>query len=179
MKLSVWARQNGLTYKTAWRMFKEGRLPHPTKQLPTGTILIFPEQEKQTSTAVVLYARVSSRPQKADLERQLQRLRDYAARHGYSIMKEVTENCPCCKSTLVIDPESGGIIKHKAFKETPKSLDEFLKSEKTRNNELAAKFAAAKEKEETKLNLLDKKFEWAKKNKDKLPEAPKPDLFWD
>ena len=91
MKLSVWARQNGIAYKTAWRMFKENRLPHPTKQLPTGTILIFPEQQNQALTQVVLYARVSSRKQKMDLDRQLQRLRDYAAQEGYSILNEVME----------------------------------------------------------------------------------------
>ncbi|CAB4242535.1 protein of unknown function [Methylacidimicrobium sp. AP8] len=36
MKLSVWAKRQGVCYKTAWRMWKEGRLPVPVEQLPTG-----------------------------------------------------------------------------------------------------------------------------------------------
>ncbi len=91
MKLSVWANQNGISYKTAWRMYKADRLPHPVKQLPTGTILIFPERTNKTEKQVVLYARVSSRSQQVDLDRQLQRLRDYAAAQGYQVLKEVSE----------------------------------------------------------------------------------------
>ncbi len=94
-------------------------------------------------------------------------------------MDPIKIECPCCKSSLVIDPKTGGIIEHIKFKEAPPSLDDFLKNEKQRNQDLADKFAAAKEKEESKQDLLTKKFEWAKKNKDKLPEAPKPDIFWD
>lgn len=40
MKLSEWAKQNGLTYKTAWNLFKENKLPVKTIQLESGTILI-------------------------------------------------------------------------------------------------------------------------------------------
>jgi len=35
MKLSAWAKKNGLTYKTAWRLLKEGKLPLPAEQLAT------------------------------------------------------------------------------------------------------------------------------------------------
>ncbi len=40
---------------------------------------------------IALYARVSSADQKSDLERQVQRLRGYAAARGYQVAKEVTE----------------------------------------------------------------------------------------
>ena len=40
---------------------------------------------------VALYARVSSADQKEDLERQLQRLKDYAASRGYQVTKIVSE----------------------------------------------------------------------------------------
>jgi len=43
------------------------------------------------SKSVALYARVSSPGQKEDLERQIQRLKDYAAAKGYQVSKEVTE----------------------------------------------------------------------------------------
>ena len=40
MKLSTWARQQGLSYKTAWRLWKAGKLPVPAEQLATGTVII-------------------------------------------------------------------------------------------------------------------------------------------
>jgi hypothetical protein len=54
-----------------------------------------------------------------------------------------------------------------------------MQADKTRSADLAAKFDAAKKEEDQRLDLLNKKFEWAKKNKDKLPEAPKPGIMWD
>ncbi|MBF0429717.1 MAG: hypothetical protein HQK83_00445 [Fibrobacteria bacterium] len=94
-------------------------------------------------------------------------------------MKEIKLNCPCCKASLIIDPETGGVIKHTKFKEAPQSLDAFIKSEKGKGAKKKEKFKEARDKEESKMDLLEKKFEWAKKNKDKLPDAPKPDIFWD
>jgi predicted site-specific integrase-resolvase len=91
MKLSQWAKQKGLTYKTAHRMFQKGQLPVTSEQLPTGTILVYPEQPEAQQCNVALYARVSSSDQKEDLQRQLQRLRDYAASQGFRVVKEVSE----------------------------------------------------------------------------------------
>jgi putative resolvase len=39
MKLSAWARQQGLSYKTAWRLWKAGKLPVPAEQLAIGTVI--------------------------------------------------------------------------------------------------------------------------------------------
>jgi predicted site-specific integrase-resolvase len=93
MKLAAWAREKGISYKTAWKMYKTGKIPHPTEQLPIGTILVYPDnrEESRSSRKAVIYARVPSRGQKDDLLRQLQRLRDFAAIHGYTIAKEITE----------------------------------------------------------------------------------------
>jgi predicted site-specific integrase-resolvase len=40
MKLADWARANGLTYKTAWRMWAAGKLPVRAEQLPTGSVIV-------------------------------------------------------------------------------------------------------------------------------------------
>jgi len=90
MKLSVWAKENGLTYRTAWRMWRDGRLPVPAEQLATGTVLVHPPQV-QAVEAVALYARVSSGDQKADLERQLGRLAEYASREKLTVTRSVSE----------------------------------------------------------------------------------------
>jgi predicted site-specific integrase-resolvase len=89
MKLSVWAKQQGITYKTAWRMWNDGRLPVPAHQLPTGTVIL--DVPEQASIGVALYARVSSADQKADLDRQLARLSEYAAKQRLVVVDAVKE----------------------------------------------------------------------------------------
>lgn len=90
MKLSKWAKEIGITYHAAWKMYKAGKIPYKTEQLPTGTIIVYPKRKREGQKAV-LYARVSSRDQKEDLERQLNRLRDFAAANNYPIVKEIKE----------------------------------------------------------------------------------------
>lgn len=85
MKLAEWARQQGLDYKTAYRWFRAGILPVPSKQLPTGTILVEPVPLAEKRGAAV-YARVASGDQKKDLERQLARLVEHATAKGLSIV---------------------------------------------------------------------------------------------
>lgn len=90
MKLSAWAKANGLTYKTAWRMWRDGKLPIPAEQLATGTVIVHPP-EAPAVDAVALYARVSGADQKADLERQLGRLADDASRERMTVVSSVSE----------------------------------------------------------------------------------------
>ncbi len=88
MKLSAWARQQGISYKTAWRIWKSGTLPVSAKQLPTGTIGVHAERRER---GVALCAQVSSADQKADLDRQLARLAEFAASQGLviDVVKEI------------------------------------------------------------------------------------------
>lgn len=89
MKLADWARQQGIDYKTSYRWFRAGILPVPATQLPTGTILVHPEEQKDTRAA--LYARVSSSDQREDLGRQLGRLVEFATKNGLTVAKSVGE----------------------------------------------------------------------------------------
>lgn len=83
MKLSQWAKKQGINYKTAWMWFKEGKLPVPAIQTATGTILVQEEPKKEDKVCV--YARVSSSDQKEDLKRQIARLVNYAKREETEI----------------------------------------------------------------------------------------------
>ena len=69
MKLSVWAKEQGISYQAAWRMYRDGKLPVPAEQLPTGTIIVKPPKEDPTGVAV--YARVSSSDQRSALDGQV------------------------------------------------------------------------------------------------------------
>ena len=89
MKLADWARKNGLDYKTAYRLYRSGKFPLPTQQLPTGTILVHELPTVTNNTA--LYARVSSPDQNEDLAQQLQRLREYSTVKGFHVTQEVSE----------------------------------------------------------------------------------------
>ena len=89
MKLSAWAKEQGIGYLTAWRWFKNGTLPVPAVQLKTGTILVTPQKAKEGKTAI--YARVSSADQKGDLDRQVARLIKFANANRLKVALTITE----------------------------------------------------------------------------------------
>ena len=71
-------------------MWRAGKLPFPAEQLPTGTILVHPPVTT-TEGGVALYARVSSSDQKADLDRQVARLAEFAATQNLRVVDVVKE----------------------------------------------------------------------------------------
>jgi len=89
MKLSVWAKEQGISYKTAWRWWKAGTMPVPVVQLPSGTVIV--HESKVIGGGVALYARVSSAEQKTDLDRQLARLLEFAIAQKMPIVASVKE----------------------------------------------------------------------------------------
>lgn len=90
MKLSDWAREKGISYQTAWRWYKAGKLPVRHEQMPSGTIIVYPEAPPAQGR-VTVYARVSSADRKEDLARQASRLKDYASANGWPIASVVEE----------------------------------------------------------------------------------------
>jgi putative resolvase len=119
MKLSQYAKKVGISYKTAWRWYKAGTLD--AYQTPSGMVVVRdPHIERIGTGRIALYARVSSADQKSDLERQVQRLRDYAAARGYQVAKEVREIASGLNDSrpkflkLLADPSIGTIlVEHK------------------------------------------------------------------
>src|SRR5215471_706747 len=94
MKLSEYAKKCGITYRTAFRWWQNGQIAGFQK--PSGTIIVTEgEDEAPVATKVlapvVIYARVSSPRQKADLDRQVHRLEDYCAAKGYQVGRIVKE----------------------------------------------------------------------------------------
>jgi hypothetical protein len=90
MRLSEWAEREGVHYQTAWKWFRDGKLPVPARQTQTGVILVdVPRREGMAG--VVLYARVSSSDQREDLERQVGRLAAWATGQGLGVTVTVAE----------------------------------------------------------------------------------------
>lgn len=73
MRLKEWARKEDVSYSTALRWFHSGMIENAV-QLPTGTIVVN-ISPVVSNRPIVGYARVSSSDQKADLERQSDRLK--------------------------------------------------------------------------------------------------------
>jgi putative resolvase len=91
MKLAEWARASGVHPQTAYRWFRQGTMPVPARRLPSGTILVDAFVSPAGGGGVVLYARVSTHDQRADLDRQVARLTTWATSQGISVAEVVTE----------------------------------------------------------------------------------------
>jgi putative resolvase len=91
VKLSDWARANGVHPKTAYRWWRTGTLPVPARQINARVILVDDAASAHRATpelsAVGLYARVSSHDQHSDLDRQVARLSEWAAKAGARVLR--------------------------------------------------------------------------------------------
>jgi putative resolvase len=95
MKLPDYAKAIGISYTTAWRWWKTGKLPHPARQTESGLIIVDYSPQKPRSelkqNRVAIYSRVSSSENKENLNRQSLRLTEYAIANGYQIVRSVKE----------------------------------------------------------------------------------------
>lgn len=95
MKLPDYAKELGISYKTAWRWWKAGNLPHPARQTETGMVIVDYRRDKPIGTnnltRAAIYGRVSSSENKDNLERQVERLVQYSVAKGYQVVKVVKE----------------------------------------------------------------------------------------
>ena len=117
-KLSDYAKENKVTYRTAWNRYKKGKIEN-TIISETGHILI-KEESKYDYSKVAIYCRVSSNENRANLEGQSDRLKNYAIARGYQIVyiiKEVGSGINDKRKKLLnlFDKEDWGtlIVEHK------------------------------------------------------------------
>jgi predicted site-specific integrase-resolvase len=96
MKLSQYAKHLGLTYRTVWNYYKQGKIPN-AYELPSGTIIvpddIIKNESKQENKIkkVCIYARVSSSQNKTNLNAQAERLEKYCTANGWQIVRTIKE----------------------------------------------------------------------------------------
>jgi len=90
MRLSEWARGEGISRITAYRMLQRGILPVLSEQSPTGRWYVL--VPKQRLGRVAIYARASrSRYQVDSINRQVAALSDWATQANRSIFTVVKE----------------------------------------------------------------------------------------
>jgi predicted site-specific integrase-resolvase len=120
MKLSDYAKQQGVRYETAWRWFRDGKIQG--RRIGAHTILIDEAIAEPTPSerATAIYTRVSSAENKSNLDSQTERLVAYCTVRGYQVSRVVKEigsgvndNRPKFLA-LLADPSIGRIvIEHK------------------------------------------------------------------
>jgi len=90
MKLSTYAKQLGISYSTAWRMWKRGEIAG--YQLASGTVIVNqPEQENHIIRKVAIYARVSTSENKKNLDTQAEGLVAWCTIQGWPVVQVVKE----------------------------------------------------------------------------------------
>lgn len=90
MNLKQWASSQGVSYATARRWFDAGTLPVPADQV--GRLIVIGDPVPAASAgSTVVYARVSSADQRADLDRQVARVTAWATGQHLSVDRVVTE----------------------------------------------------------------------------------------
>ena len=91
MKLSTWAKSQGISYLTAWRWVKTNKFPLPFTYMPSGTIIVQDNPPKKASDEAWIYCRVSSHDKKEDLNRQVLRCEEFCSSKGWIIKKIIKE----------------------------------------------------------------------------------------
>ena len=122
MLVKEWAEREHLHPQTVWKWCRTGKMPVPVEHTPSGMWLIHdpkyetpaPSDAEQSRT--VCYARVSSADQKADLQRQADRLKAFALGMGVEAPEVVTETGSGMNdkrrklNRLLADPTVGTIV---------------------------------------------------------------------
>jgi predicted site-specific integrase-resolvase len=90
VNLKEWAKREGVHPVTAYRWFREGKLPVPARRVG-GLILVEQPAEAVPAETVAVYARVSSADQKSDLDRQVARVTTWATGQHLTVSRVVTE----------------------------------------------------------------------------------------
>jgi predicted site-specific integrase-resolvase len=117
VNLKEWAAATGVSYATARRRYEAGTLPVPTYRLGRLIMVGVPVTGAVDDVGqVVVYARVSSADQKADLDRQVARVATWVTGQHLAVSRVVTEvgsalNGHCKKFlALLRDPDVSTIV---------------------------------------------------------------------
>lgn len=92
MKLSLWAKKQGISYITAYRWFKNGKIKD-AKQFSSGTIIV-PEENQLSqlnNEKCIIYCRVSNQTRKKELDYQVKRCEEFAKVKGLTVDKVYKE----------------------------------------------------------------------------------------
>jgi hypothetical protein len=85
--------------------------------------------------------------------------------------------CPCCGALLKVDPELGTVVWHEAKKGPARDFDDLVNRVHSNRSVLDEKFARSVSQNKKQSQILDKKFEEAKKRAALNPNEKPPNPF--
>jgi hypothetical protein len=85
--------------------------------------------------------------------------------------------CPCCGSLLKVDPETGSVVWLDKKKEPAKDFDDLVSRVHSQKSILDEKFARSVQQTRNSKEILEKKFEEAKKRAAENPNVRPPNPF--
>ena len=91
MNLAEWAESQGIARVTAYRWFRDGKLPVPARKVGGLILIDVPDAASAPRGTTVVYARVSAADQKPDLDRQVARVTAWATGQDIPVDRVVTE----------------------------------------------------------------------------------------
>jgi uncharacterized Zn finger protein (UPF0148 family) len=90
----------------------------------------------------------------------------------------LTVTCPCCETKLVVDPDTGTILREeRVIKREHSSLDEAFGAVKANKKDSEDRLARAFSEAKNRDSILEKKFQEARKKAAENPDAPVPRPF--
>jgi len=85
--------------------------------------------------------------------------------------------CPCCEAKLKVDPETGTVVWADRKKAPPKSFDDLVERVAAQRSGLDEKFARSVRQTKHASQILDKKFEEARRRAEQDPDGKPPHPF--
>jgi hypothetical protein len=88
--------------------------------------------------------------------------------------------CPCCEAELKVDPETGAVVWVNRKKAPARDFDELVKGVAAQKDVIDEKFSRSVQQTRNAREILDKKFEEARKRAAADPTGKPPNPFdWD
>jgi hypothetical protein len=85
--------------------------------------------------------------------------------------------CPCCEALLKIDPETGAVVWVDKKKGPARDFDDLVNRVHSQKNQLDEKFARSVQQNRNQREILEKKFEEARRRASADPNVRPPNPF--
>lgn len=86
-------------------------------------------------------------------------------------------DCPCCGARLKVDPETGSVIWADQARRPARDFDDLVSQVHSRRSQLDEKFARSVKQNEHQREILEKKFEEARRRAAADPDRRPPNPF--
>jgi hypothetical protein len=100
-----------------------------------------------------------------------------AARIDREMPEALDVTCPCCEAQLKVDPETGSVVWADRKKAPPKDFDDLVSRVHSHKGALDQKFARSVQQTRRASEILEKKFEEARRRAEADPTSKPPHPF--